>query len=539
MIHKFLKVLVCCASFNSTYEFANADEISSEDVQVVTTPEEIDFLSILFESMFSKQYYGQDETEVSFYRLLDSYSCPKQLIQEIQVNRNLCAEGYLNLCEYDNLESYLKQNSKVLEKIYLDTDIYNIKPWDLQDTQALKLMHNCNSGIPKACILVSDYISEYMGHEAGRISGCTLQDFEPYHQRQIKRADWLLKGAELANSKALASYIAVTDGCSGLLEYGKERDCQNGRKAQIKILEKLVLLEPVDDEFSSTLKNGLGDAYAYTGQYQKSYVFHSEACKLQNARSCFELGHQTSHGYGFLPKNHLKAVQYFDMAIYFGDQSDNPQTEKFYIYSDPDSPMFDLRKAASAVESCSGYSTYCRDYLLALVAYLGEPIIGLNEFDTIIMDHEYKYKYATQQLYDFPFFGPSDFSDQHYVSNSFWFETSSIYYMGSMLKHCYARNANACLLMSYLFSDRIRVDTGLRNLSPEGIERRSVVNLLPKPNALLSYKYLLMTEKNNLSDKYINRYYTLAQELEKRLTAPEKTAVQDAATVAKLWAIED
>jgi hypothetical protein len=65
------------------------------------------------------------------------------------------------------------------------------------------------------------------------------------------------------------------------------------------------------------------------------------------------------------------------------------------------------------------------------------------------------------------------------------------------------------------------------------------VNLLPKPNALLSYKYLLMTEKNNLSDKYINRYYTLAQELEKRLTAPEKTAVQDAATVAKLWAIED
>ena len=93
--------------------------------------------------------------------------------------------------------------------------------------------------------------------------------------------------------------------------------------------------------------------------------------------------------------------------------------------------------------------------------------------------------------------------------------------------------------MSYLFSDRIWVDTGLRNLSPEGIERRSVVNLLPKPHALLSYKYLLMTERNNLSDKYIDRYYTLAQELETRLTAPEKTAVQDAATVAKLWAFED
>jgi len=155
------------------------------------------------------------------------------------------------------------------------------------------------------------------------------------------------------------------------------------------------------------------------------------------------------------------------------------------------------------------------------------------------MDHEYKYKYAKQQLYDFPMFGPSDFSDQHYVSNSFWFETSSIYYLGSMLKNCYARNANACLLMSYLFSDRIRVDTGLRNLSSEGIERRSVVNLLTKPNALLSYKYFLMTERHNLSEKYIDRYFNLAHGLETRLTAPEKTAAQDAATAAKLWALED
>ena len=540
MLNKLIKIFVifctlCIHVIGVTY----AEEIPNKDAKLGDEADQL--AKLMFLLHFSDQSVETDEIQIPFYQLYEGQDCEDIEIskQHLPIHRNYCADGYLNLCEFNDLEHYLEKHSNSLMSITIDPGVYSKSAWDIQGIEALKLMHNCNNGDPEACIIVSDYISEFMGHEAGRISGCTLENFDRYDQRLIKRANWLLKGAKLASSKALRSYIAATDTCSGLIEYGTEKDCQNGRKAQIQILEKLRSLEQASDEFSSILENALGDAYAYTAQYQRSYMSHSKACELQNPRSCFELGHQASHGYGFLPKNHLKAVQYFDRAIYLGDQTEDPQTEKFLIYTDPDSPIFDLQKAASAVENCSKKSRHCREKLLALVAYLGDTIISWQKFDNLVMDFEYKYKYANQQMYDFPIFGPSDFSDSFYSSNSFWFQISSIYYLGPMLKRCYARDADACLLLSYVFSNSIWEDTGILKLPSEKLERRSVLMLLPKPNAMLSYKYLLMSERANLSERYLDRYFELSHKMEISLSAQEKSSVQDAATSAKLWAFED
>lgn len=519
--------------FGTTY----AEEISKNDANLGIETDE--FVKLIFLLHFSDQSIETDKIQIPFYQLNEGQDCADIEVskQQMAIDRNFCADGYLTLCDFNELDQYLEEHSNSLEGVTIDPGVYSKSAWDIQGIEALKLMHNCNNGDPEACIIVSDYIS---GHEASRISGCTLENFDRYDQRLIKRANWLLKGAKLASSEALRSYIAATDTCSGLIEYGTEKDCQNGRKAQIQILEKLRSLEQVSDEFSAILENALGDAYAYTGQYRSSFVSHSKACELQSPRSCFELGHQASHGYGFLPKNHVKALQYFDRAIHLGDRTDHPQTEKFLIYTDPDSPIFDLRKAASTVENCSKKFHHCRDQLLALVAYLGDTTFIWEKFDDLVMDYEYKYKYTDRQMYHFPIsFGPSDLSDSFYSSTSFWFDISSINYLSPMLKRCYARDANACLLLSYVFSNSIWEDTGILGLPTERLERRSVKMLLPKPNAMLSYKYLLMTERANLSEKYLDRYVGLSHKLEISLSAQEKSLVQDAATSAKLWAFEN
>lgn len=530
MPQKLKLLLILIATFTIHISVVRSEEISDAELERVLQ-------DLLLNSLYKEYNNSNGDSRFTFFQLSEDNMCPV-FVREGQKQRNFCDEGYLNLCEFDELKTYLDAHRNIVEEFPMEASLYNKNPWDLSEIEALQLMNKCVSGDADACIISADYVSSYLGHEEARISGCALQKFERNDQRKIQQVNWLLEGVKLGSADALQQFISATE-YGGLKDYVDEADFKVKRQAQINILENLRSVAPENKEFTSRLENGLGNAYAYVGQFLKSYMSHTVACDLRNARSCFELGHQASHGYGFIPKNHMEAIQYFDAAIELGDKSSDPYMEKFLIYTDPDSPIFDLQKAASAVESCPKYSKHCKDYLLSLVAYLGEPINSWESFDDIVMATEYKRDYVDQRVFDYPIMGPSDFSDSHYVSNTFWFLSPSRYYLGPMLRQCYARNADACLLLSYLFSDQIWSDTGLSGMDLEKIKRRSIIYLLPKPNKPLSYKYLLMVELSKLSEQYRNRYYDVKRVLENGLPAKEKVRVQRSATSAKLWAFED
>ena len=341
IVKQLLSVVI---AFIFTGTLVSSEGISDDELLQAIHEELERRYSLELGGLYVADHYNSGDSTTPYFRLLEGKSCPEFIEKgKHSSQRNFCAEGYLNLCEFDELDEYLKRHKGVLDNIPFDPKLLDMSAWDLVEVEALQLMQRCLSGDATACILSADYVSSWVGHDDGRISGCALSELERSERRQVQQANWLLKGVELGNAQALQEFIAVTEN-GGLEDYVKQTDFKIRRKAQISILESLRTSVSSDEKFTSILENGLGDAYAYVGQFHKSYMSHTIACNLKNARSCYELGHQSSHGYGFLPKNHIKAIRYFDSAIQFGDKSTDPYTEKFLIYTDPDSPLLTCKK---------------------------------------------------------------------------------------------------------------------------------------------------------------------------------------------------
>ena len=183
IVKQLLSVVI---AFIFTGTLVSSEGISDDELLQAIHEELERRYSLELGGLYVADHYNSGDSTTPYFRLLEGKSCPEFIEKgKHSSQRNFCAEGYLNLCEFDELDEYLKRHKGVLDNIPFDPKLLDMSAWDLVEVEALQLMQRCLSGDATACILSADYVSSWVGHDNGRISGCAPSELERSERRQF------------------------------------------------------------------------------------------------------------------------------------------------------------------------------------------------------------------------------------------------------------------------------------------------------------------------------------------------------------------